>query len=99
MTKTIQIQSKRNFLYDTAEQIVFGRYTYCPASFAVQVFMKAVAMFNDGLNPELTLVLIIKYTKQENAKIKLKGKKQSIVAFINSVFAETELLDNFDVKC
>jgi hypothetical protein len=58
-----------------------------------------MAMFNDGLNPELAIALIVKYTDQEDAKIKLKGKKQSIVTFINRVFAETELLDNFDIKC
>lgn len=98
MTKTITIQSKRIFLYDTKEQIALGRYKYCPASSAVKVFTKAVAMFNDGLNPELTLALIVKYTDQEDAKIKLKGKKQSIVTFVNRVFAETELLDNFDIR-
>ena len=99
MTKTITIQSKRIFLYDTKEQIAFGRYKYCPASSAVKVFTKAVAMFNDGLDQELALEIVIKYTDQEDAKIKLKGKKQSIITFVNRVFAETELLDNFDVKC
>lgn len=99
MTKTITIQSKRNFLRGTHADIVLGRYTYCPASSAAKVFTKAVAIFNDGLDPELALEIIIKYTDQEDAKIKLKGKKQSIVTFVNRVFAETELLDNFDVKC
>lgn len=99
MTKTITIQSKRIFLYDTKEQIALGRYKYCPASSAVKVFTKAVTIFNDGLNPELALEITIKYTDQEDAEIKLKGKRQSIVTFVNRVFAETELLDNFDVKC
>lgn len=75
MTKTIIIQSKRIFLYDTPEQIAFGRYKYCPASSAVKVFTQAVAMFNDGLNPELAIALIVKHTDQENAKIKVERQK------------------------
>lgn len=99
MTKTIKIQSKRIFLHDTTEQIVLGRYKYCPASSAVKVFTQAVAIFNHDLDPEFALGVIIKYTDQEDAKIKLKGKRQSITTFVNRVFAETDLLDHFDIRC
>jgi len=98
MTKTIKIQSKRIFLYDTPEQILSSRYKYCPASSAVTVFTKAAFMFNDGINTELAVRIVVKYTDAERAKIKLSGKKDSVNIFINRVFAETELLDNFDIR-
>ena len=98
MTKTIKIQSKKEFLYDTPEHCIFGTYAYCPASSAVKVFTEAALMFNDGRNPSLTVGVIVKYTDAEQAKIKLKGKRDSVHAFLNRLITETELLAKFDIR-
>ena len=98
MTKTIKIQSKRHFCHDTPRDIAFGTYAYCPASSAVTAFTKAAFMFNDGLDSNLTIRVVVKYTDAEQAKIKLKGKRDSINTCLNRLIAETKLLQNFDIR-
>lgn len=98
MTKTIKIQSKKEFLYDTPEHRVLGTYAYLPASSAVKVFTKAASMFNDGRNQNLMVSVIVKYTDDQQAKIKLKGERDSVHTFLNRLIAETELLEKFDIR-
>ena len=98
MTKTIKIQSKREFLYDTPEHHIFGTYAYISASSAVKLFTEAALMFNDGRNQNLKVDVIVKYTDAEQAKIKLKGERDSVLTFLNRVIAETELFEKFDIR-
>ncbi len=98
MTKTIKIQSKREFLYDTPEHHIFGTYAYLSVSSAVKLFTEAAFMFNDGRNQHLMVDVIVKYTDAEQAKIKLKGERDSVRTFLNRVIAETELFEKFDIR-
>jgi hypothetical protein len=97
MTKTIKIKSKRKFLYDTLEDILFDRYKYLPASKAVKVITAAVLEFNAEKSD--ILIVATKATDDEKAKVKLTGNKRSIDNFLNRLFVETELLEHFDIKC
>ena len=98
MTKTVEIISKREFLYNTPEEILCGRYQYLPASKAVKVITTAALQFNTQSSTE-TVNVSTKATEDEKAKVKLKGKKQTIENFLNRLLAETELLYHFDIKC
>lgn len=98
MTKTVKIISRREFLYDKPEEILSGRYRYLPASKAVKVITAAAIEFN-AQNSTEAIDVNTKATEDEKARVKLKGKKQTIDRFLNRLFAETELLDHFDIKC
>jgi len=98
MTKTIKITSKREFLYNKPVEILNGRYQYLPASRAVKVITAAALEFN-AQNSTSAVDVSTKATEDEKAKVKLKGKKQIIEHFLNRLFAETELLYHFDIKC
>jgi hypothetical protein len=98
MTRTVKITSKREFLYNTPEEVVRGRYQYLPASKAVKVITAAALEFN-AQNSTETVNVSTKATEDEKAKVKLKGKKQAIEHFLNRLLAETELLYHFDIKC
>ncbi len=98
MIKIIKIQSKKDYLSDTKENILFGVYSYKPASVAVKAFTMAVRNFNERVDPKLMIQIAIKYTDEEYAKIKLIGKKESIHAFINDLIVDTSILEFFDVR-
>lgn len=97
MTKTIKIKSKRIFLYDSAADIWNERYKYVPASNAVKVITAAALEFNTKMSD--IIQVITKATDDEKAKVKLIGDGESINIFLNRLFAETKLLDHFDIKC
>ena len=97
MTKTIKITSKREFLYNNFDDIWSERYKYVPASMAVKGITAAVIEFNTEMSTIINIS--IKATKSEKAKVKLTGDRESIDIFLNRLFAETVLLDPFDIKC
>ncbi len=97
MTKTIKIKSKREFLYDNADDVWFDRYKYLPASNAVKVITAAALEFNTEMSA--IIKVITKATDDEKAKVKLTGDRESINIFLNRLFADTKLLDHFNIKC
>lgn len=98
MTKTVKIKSRKTYLFDTPADIILETYEYCPAAQAVAIFTKAASIYNNGKAPELIIRIVVKHTDKTQAKIKLKGERNSIYSFINRLIAETILLDKFDIK-
>jgi hypothetical protein len=67
-----------------------------PASNAVKVITAAALEFNT--EKSATIKVITKATEDEKAKVKLTGDIGSIDIFLNRLFAETELLNYFNIR-
>ena len=95
MIKTIVITSKREFLY---QDILSEKYQYIPASIGVEVLIKNAVQFNDGLSDENKILPIVKYTRPEKAKVKLKGLETSVCMFIARICTDRNITNHFDIK-
>lgn len=98
MTKTIEVYSKKNYLHDKPEYILFGTYAYCPASVAVKALSAGVLKLNEQVDENLAIKIIVKRTDDEYAKVKLKGARKSIDMFMTALIAKSDLLQKFDMK-
>ena len=98
MTKTIKIYSKKNYLHDKPEHILFGTYAYCPASVAVTALSAGVLKLNEQVDEKFAIKIIVERTDGEYAKVKLRGKRKSIDAFMTALIAKSDLLQKFDMK-
>ena len=92
MTQVVVIQSKRDYCRRDPHE-----YNYCPASAGVQALIEYIEIFNNGRTNILTVNLVVKYIKDMEAAVKLKGKKRSIYEFINQVCCKTDLLKYFEI--
>lgn len=95
MTKTIVITSKREFLY---QDILSEKYQYIPASIGVECLIKDAVQFNDNLEAKHKIVPIVKYTKSEKAKVKIKGSDASVYGFIAQLCTDRNITNHFDIK-